>query len=468
MKRIVTTWDLEKHACLSTEITSIEWDASIRRWHVRTNRKDHFTTQFVVTATGTFYEPKIPGYKGIEEFERPHFHSSRWDYSITGGDPDKWDLTKLSDKTVGIVGTGCSAVQIVPHVARWAKKVYVFQRTPSSITFRDNYKTKDDPEVKAGTLTAGKEWQRRRMEEFANILQGTILDRDCAALDGLEPLTARALLKEAQAAGVSVKFEEIPELLELSDLRLMNQIRSTIETVVHDKETAEKLKPWYPFMCKRGAFHNDYLNTFNSPNVELVDTNAQGVSHVTKTAVVANGKEHEVDILIYSTGFDYETNEDYYRRTGIHLVGSKGKTLDETWKKHNGPLTLFGIHYIDFPNLFNIGPSQAGITANWTHVTYVAAEHIANVIAEILRRGNEFEAIVPNPDAAENWAKQIDEGSEARLKYNQSCPAGYYNKEGKAEDIAARAAFYPKGIMEWQRVMAEWREQGLFDGMEKL
>lgn len=467
MQRVVAKWELDKHACLSTEITSIEWDASQRRWHVRTNRGDHFTTQFVVTATGTFYEPKLPAYRGMDDFARPHFHSSRWDYSVTGGSPDNWELTKLRDKTVGIIGTGCSAVQIVPHLARWAKHVYVFQRTPSSITFRDNFKTADDPEVRAGTLTAAKGWQRARMEEFANILQGTVLDRDSPTLDGLEALTARALLKEAAAAGAAVSFDEIPELLELSDLRLMHRIRSAIETIVHDKDTAEKLKPWYPFMCKRAAFHNDYLASFNCPNVTLVDTDAQGVEHVTQTAVVANGgKEYEVDVLVYSTGFDYETNEDYYRRTGIQLVGAKGKTLDETWKQHNGPLTLFGIHYIDFPNLFNIGPSQAGVTANWTHVTYVAAEHIANVIGDMLDQS--VEAIVPSYDAAEQWGQQIDEGSEARLKYNQACPPGYYNKQGRAEDIAARAAFYPKGIMEWQRVMKEWREKGSFDGMERL
>ena len=469
MKRIATKFDLEKNAVLQTKVTSMTWDESIRRWHVRTNRSDHFTTQFVVLATGTFHEPKLPGLKGIQTFERPQFHSSRWDYSVTGGGPDDWKMTKLAGKTVGIIGSGASAAQLVPQLARNVQKLYVFQRTPSSISLRENFKTANDPYMDVGVVSKQTRWQQDRMEEFANILQGAVVNRDCAALEGLESMTARSLFKQAEEAGIPMKLEEIPELLQMADFVLMEKLRKVIEDTVHDKATAEKLKPWYPFMCKRPVFHNDYLAAFNLPNVELVDTDGQGVSHLTKTGVVAHdGQEYKVDMLVYSTGFDYETDADFYHRTGIHLVGTKGKTLDETSKENDGPATLFGIHFRDFPNLLNIGPSQAGVTANWTHTAYVAGEHISNVIADVVKRGgDDFQAIEPTAEAAEAWGKLVDKGSEMRLQFSKTCPPGYYNKQGKPEEVPSRMAYYPKGIMEWQSVMNKWRDEGRFEGMRK-
>ncbi|KAI0109875.1 FAD/NAD(P)-binding domain-containing protein [Daldinia grandis] len=469
MKRVASKWDLRSHAVLHTKVTSMSWDESSRRWHIRTNRSDRFTAQFVVLATGTFHEPKLPGLSGIQEFERPHFHSSRWNYAITGGGPDDWDMTKLAGKKVGIIGSGASAAQLVPQLARNVEKLYVFQRTPSSITLRENFKTAADPYMNVKDLSQQVGWQQARMEEFANILQGTIIDRDTAALEGLEAMTIRALFKQSKQIGVPMKLEDIPELLGLADFVLMEKLRQVIEDVVHDKDTAEKLKPWYPFMCKRPVFHSDYLATFNRPNVELVDTEGKGASHLTRTSIVANSREYEVDLLVYSTGFDYETDANFYRRTGIDLVGARGKTLDETWRDRGGPLTLFGIHFRDFPNLFNIGPSQSGVTANWTHTAYVAGEHIADVIARILQNDGDdgFQAIEPTEVAAEEWAKQTDEGSEARLMFTSACPPGYYNKQGKPEEISPRTAFYPKGIMEWKSVMKKWRGEGCFQGMEK-
>ncbi|KAK2030525.1 FAD/NAD(P)-binding domain-containing protein [Colletotrichum zoysiae] len=468
--RVVDKWDLEPHAYFHTEITAMDWDESLRRWHVHTNQLDHFIAQFVVLATGTFHEMKLPGLPGLESFERPHFHSSRWDYGITGGSPTDWKLDKLADKTVGIIGTGASAVQLVPQLAKNVKKLYVFQRTPSSISLRENTPTRDDPAISAMVQKEG--WQRARMDEFANILQGVITDRDCSALEGLEALTVRALFKEAQESGATVRLDEIPQLLQMADFRLMEKIRKVIDNTVRDRATAESLKPWYPFMCKRPAFNNDYLEAFNRPNVELVDTDGRGVERLTQTGVVADGREYPVDVLVYSTGFDYETDADFCHRTGIRLVGTSGRTMDEAAAERGGPATLFGIHLREFPNLLNIGPAQAGVTANWTHTAYVAGEHIAAVIADVLRDkeradGDWTEVIEPSEETVESWGRQVEEGHEMRLHFNSTCPPGYYNKQGRPEDIPSRMAYYPKGIMEWQRVMREWREEGGMKGMEK-
>ena len=459
LSRIVEKWDLSPKAQLQTEITSVLWDESILRWHIYTDRSDHFISQFVILATGTLHEPKLPGFPGIENFKGDHFHSGRWNYDVSGGDATG-ELKNLSDKTVGVIGTGASGIQLTPKLAQYAKKLYVFQRTPSSVSIRENPSI--DPAISA-SLEPG--WQTARMKDFADILQGDVLDKECTALEGLEPLTMKAIFQEAKKSGLQPQQSEIPELIQLADFRLMESIRKLVEDTVKDQETAEKLKPWYGFMCKRPAFNNDYLSTFNKNNVELVDTDGKGVSHITEAGVVANDKEYDVDVLIYSTGFNFEVESDFHQRTGIKIIGTKGRTVDELWHQ-KGPSTLFGLHIPEFPNLFIIGPSQAGVTANWTHTAYVAGDHIAEVVGTCLRDGS-YQAFEPTEEGAEGWGKQIEEGSEMRLQFAKSCPPGYFNREGKPEEIHARWGFYPKGITAWANAMREWREEGSMKWMDK-
>jgi cyclohexanone monooxygenase len=221
-------------------------------------------------------------------------------------------------------------------------------------------------------------------------------------------------------------------------------------------------------MCKRPAFNNEYYAAFNRPNVELVDTDGRGVSRITPTGVIANGREFPIEVLIYSTGFDFEVGADLERRTGISLIGHDSRTLDQKFAQNDppGPSTLFGIHTRGFPNLFLIGPAQAGVTANQTHNIILGARHIASVVRDILDEpGLEF--IEPTAEAEEAWSKQIETGSDERVKFHRECPPGYYNAEGKPEEIPRRWGAYPKGIVAWGREMREWREEGNMVGMEK-
>ncbi|KAI1115877.1 putative cyclohexanone monooxygenase [Nemania sp. NC0429] len=457
--RIAAKWDLGSKAQLQTEITSMVWDESLRRWHVKTAQGDHFTSQFIVTATGTLHEPKLPGIAGINEFQGDQFHSGRWDYNITGGDTTG-KLHKLADKTVALVGTGATAIQILPHLAQSAKKVLVFQRTPSSVSQRENWET--TPEM-AASLKPG--WQATGMLNLAKVMEGAILDVECTAVEGLHPITRQEIVREGEAVGVEVKNEDLPQLLPLADFRLMQTLRDDIDKRVHDKATAEKLKPWYPFMCKRPAFHNDYIDTFNKPNVELVDTDGQGVSHLTKDAIVANGTEYPVDLIIHSTGFDFIFAHDFERRTGIRLVGSKNQTIDEAWAE-KGPSTLYGIYARDFPNMFNIGALQSGVGVTWLHTCQIAGEYIAAVIGKIAQQ-DEFEVVEPSLEASEEWGKDMEVGADMRLAFMSSCPPGYYNKEGKPEEVSSRCGPYPKGVLAWAKALSDWQEEGNMKGLEK-
>lgn len=464
--RIVTKWDLRSRAYLQTKIESVVWDEGIRRWRVHTDHADRFVAQFVVLATGTLHEPKLPGISGIDEFRGRQFHSGRWDYGVTGGDPLGGRMTKLADKTVGIVGTGASAVGIVPVLARSARKLYVFQRTPSTIWPRENWKT--DAAAMAATLTPG--WQQARMDQLAAVLHGgpgeVVSDAaECTAAEGLEVLTLRELYREAEAAGVAVQPDEVAELMRLADLRRMEAVRRFIEETVRDRETAEKLKPWYSYLCKRPAFQREYLDAFNRPNVELVDTDGKGVSRLTASGVVANGREYPVDVLVYATGFDFFLSVPLRDRTGIELVGKRGQTLDEKWAKEQ-PSTLFGVHVPDFPNLFIVGPVQAGLSLTWLHTAYAAGDHIAAVVARVLRDGG-YDVVEPSAEAAEEWSREIEEGAEMWLKYGQACSPGYGNNEGKPEEVSPRWGVYPKGVLAWSQAMREWREEGSMKGIEK-
>lgn len=221
-------------------------------------------------------------------------------------------------------------------------------------------------------------------------------------------------------------------------------------------------------MCKRPAFHNEYYAAFNRPNVELVDTDGKGVSHLTPTGVVVAGAEYTVDLLIYSTGFEFEVGSSFERRTGIKLVGRNGRTLDEKFASNTppGPSTLFGIHTREFPNHFNIGPAQAGVTANQTHNIQIGAQHIAEVIKMVLE-DPALQAVEPTAEAEENWSKQIEQGADMRQDFHKQCPPGYFNAEGKPKEIPLRWGVYPKGIVAWGKELKAWRDEGSMEGMEK-
>ena len=268
-QRIARHYRLYDKALLQTSISGLHWDDDAKRWIVSTNRGDRFKAQYVAIANGPLHRPKLPGIPGINEFKGYTFHTSRWDYRYTGGD-SHGNLHKLKDKRVGIIGTGATAVQCIPHLGEAAKQLYVFQRTPSSIDVRNNAETDS---AWAASLQPG--WQKRRMENFNILVSGGDQDEDLVSdgwTDIFRNLTGTALKQASQQLGRELTGSERAQLLVLSDYRKMNQIRSRVDSIVNDPATAEALKPWYRQFCKRPCFHDDYLATFNRPNVTLVDT----------------------------------------------------------------------------------------------------------------------------------------------------------------------------------------------------
>ena len=450
---IATRFDLYRDALLQTEVTDLAWDEATRRWTVTTNRGDAIRARFVVMANGPLHRPKLPGIPGIESFEGHTFHTSRWDYDYTGGGPDG-GLDRLADKTVGIIGTGATAVQVVPHLGAAAQRLYVFQRTPSSIDVRGDRLTDDQW---AASLEPG--WHKHRMENFNTLVSGGWADEDLVNdgwTDIIRNLGVVARMRAAKEAGD--RKVDPGELVQLADFQKMESIRARVDEIVTDPATADALKPWYNQFCKRPCFHDDYLATFNRPNVTLVDTQGAGVERITPTGVVVGGKEYPLDCLIFATGFEVGTS--YARRAGYQIRGVGG-TLEDKWAK--GGRSLHGMTVNGFPNCFIFSTVQSGFTANYPHALDEQSVHAAHIIAAALTGGKT--RIEPTVAAEEDWTQQILDAMLDRRKFQEECTPGYYNGEGKANPQLASFASYGKGSNAFFKLLAEWRAEGTMPGM---
>ncbi|MDP6979659.1 MAG: NAD(P)/FAD-dependent oxidoreductase [Myxococcota bacterium] len=450
---IARKFDLYRDVCFQTRVTELRWDADASRWIAETNRGDHMKAQYLCLATGPLNRPKLPGILGVEEFEGHSFHASRWDYEYTGGDSEG-DLTGLQGKRVGIIGTGATAVQCVPHAGEWAEHLYVFQRTPSSVDVKNNPKT--DPEWEQ-SLQPG--WHRERMDNFNALVSGVPQAEDLVN-DGWTDLIGKLLVGLAKGDGTEMSPEGIARSVELADFEKMEEIRARVDSIVEDPATAEALKPYYRQFCKRPCFHNEYLETFNRPNVTLVDTKGKGVERITKKGVVVDGREYEIDCLIYASGFEVGT--DYSRRAGVEIVGREGQTLTEKWA--DGIRTLHGMHANGFPNCFIMSNPQAGFTASYPHLLDEQAQHIAYIIAH--NRSQDVETVEASVEGEDAWVAQCLDRARNNGEFFENCTPGYYNNEGKTSEQSAQNGFYGGGSLEFFKVLEDWRESGDLSGLE--
>ncbi len=453
-RAIARKFALYDNACLQTEVTELRWDEDASRWLVSTNRGDRMRARFVAMSNGPLNRPKLPAIDGIESFKGHTFHTSRWDYDYTGGDA-YGNLHKLSDKRVGIIGTGATAVQAVPFLGESAKQLYVFQRTPSSVDVRGNRPT--DPQW-AASLEPG--WQRNRMDNFNTLVSGGHQDEDLVA-DGWTDIfrglrNVRPLLGEGESAP-----QDFALALELLDFQKMEQVRARAQQLVDDPNTAEALKPYYRQFCKRPTFNDEYLQTFNRPNVQLVDTHGKGVDRLTETAVIANGQEYEVDCLIFATGFEVGTG--YTRRSGYEVIGRDGLTLSGKWADE--PKTFHGFQSNGFPNCFFMGLIQGALTVNFTHLLTEQADHIAYIIG----RARELEAVTVEAslEAENEWVDTIHRTAMNMQAFQAECTPGYYNNEGRPRPGAGfTGGQYGGGPIEFFNILATWRATNTLPGLE--
>ena len=457
-KRIATTFGLYDGALFSTGITSITWDASLSRYVVNTDRGDTLRVRHVAMGTGPLHRPKLPGIPGIHDFKGHAFHTSRWDYQYTGGDPTGTLMQNLRDKRVGIIGTGATAVQCIPHLSRAAGELFVFQRTPSAIDTRNNH-----PIDKEWFASLGPGWQDKWLMNFTILQTMGFADEDLVK-DGWTDISLRIRDRviEMVKAGSEVGPETLLRAYEESDDEKMSEIRARVDEIVKDPATAEALKPWYRQLCKRPCFHDEYLQSFNNPNTHLVDTDGKGVERIDETGVWVNGRHYELDCLVIASGFEVGTP--YTRRSGYDVVGRGGVTLGGYWA--DGMRSLHGINVHNFPNLFVLGPAQgANLISNVPHNYVANSVVIASIIAHAQSTGSS--EVEVTKDAEDNWIEYIT-GTQRGLRGNADCTPGYYNNEGRpmGRREQLNSSGHPGGPVAYFEYIDDWRRSGEFAGLE--
>ncbi|MBL8351827.1 MAG: NAD(P)/FAD-dependent oxidoreductase [Burkholderiaceae bacterium] len=452
-RRIGRHFDLYRAALFQTVITGMRWNDETARWQVITDRDDRLAARFVVLAGGPLNRPKLPGIPGIETFRGHSFHTSRWDYAYTGGDSNG-GLTGLADKRVGIIGTGATAVQCVPHLGAGAKQLCVFQRTPSSVDVRNDRPT--DPDW-VRSLQSG--WQRERMHNFSTVVSGGRFDVDLVN-DGWTDLICNILLAARRQPAGDAAPPDTEALIQQADDLKMQRVRARVDAVVSDRATAEALKPWYNQFCKRPCFHDQYLDTFNRPNVQLVDTRGRGVERITESGVVVDGREYGLDCLIFGTGFEVGT--DFTRRLGFEVHGRGGLTLTEKWR--DGARSFHGLFTRGFPNLFVMTTQQSGQSPNFQHMLDEQSRHIGHIMGEVRARG--LRTLEASADAENQWVETIVRHARGRRDYLSACTPGYYNNEGRPDERTERNSQFWRGPMVFIRLLDEWRRAGTMPGLE--
>ena len=443
-QRIARHLNLYDDALLQTGVTSLDWDETKTRWIARTDRGDLLEAQFVLSCTGLFNCPKLPAISGIESFRGHSFHTSRWDYDYTGGNAGG-AMPGLAGKRVGLIGTGSTGIQCVPPLAEAAEHLYVFQRTPSSIDVRGNRPT--DPEW-AASLKPG--WQRERMLNFTNWTSGVLEGED------MVDDSWTAILRQAGSITGGQPGDVDPAEVQRSEILRMQAVRDRVSRVVKDPDTAEALKPYYNYFCKRPGFCDFYLETYNRSNVTLVDTQGKGVERITPDGLVVAGKEYPLDCLVFATGFEYLP--EYGRENGMQITGRAGLTLQRHW--HRGARTLYGVQTHGFPNFFLMRLAQSGVSINYMHTADAQTSYIAKVIAACRASGA---ASVEVTQAAENgWVDKVLEGSDARRAFMENCTPGYANREGRAEASLELNTGYGGSGIRYLQMLAEAGADGVY------
>ena len=418
-----------------TTVEETKWDEDSTRWTVHTDRGDAMRAKFVVLANGILTTPKLARIDGMQSFAGDSFHTSRWDYNID-----------LKGKRVGIIGTGATAVQAVPELAKIVKELCVFQRTPSSIDVRDQRETSME-EFEEWAKEPG--WAKARRARFAKISQGR------TAMKANDDYLAGRVddFRDRKQHAEQISPEELVQKQLDSNFRIMEQIRARVDAIVEDPVTAAALKPYYPYGCKRPTFHDEYLPTFNLPHVHLVDTAPRGVSEINARGVVHDGKEYPLDVLIYATGFQWMATSTFNM-----IVGREGRTLRDKWQEE-GTKTFLGLHSKGFPNLFLIsGPQGGGGSFNFTNAIEEHGDYVVWLLETMRDQGKGVVDV--EAEHEDTYAKHCREADQLTRPLRDCIT--YYNGHGEAEP--GSLAYYGGGTWHKYRTRAqETLEPYIFD-----
>lgn len=450
--RIGRRLGLYDKALFHTGVISATWAEADQRWHIKTDRGDEIRTRFVSLGSGPMSRPKLPGIPGIEKFEGKMFHTSRWDYSYTGGD-ESGGLTGLFDKNVAVIGTGATGCQVIPAVAQAAQRLYVVQRTPAAVIERFNRVTDHN-----WWNSLPSAWWKERASNFSAFTVGQSPSIDYISDRWTEIFTkfnvaSQTETEAAKAAGISAE--------EIVDFRIMSGLRQHIEERVKDKKTAESLKPWYNLFCKRPLFLQGYYDTFNRDNVTLIDTDGKGLDAITHNSIVFNNQEYPVDCIIFASGFEVAVPLD--RAGGLELRGKSNLTLKERWQ--DGMISLHGMMVHNFPNMFFIGGVRhAAFSWNVTYNLKLQADHFAAIMRHVADAG--AKTVEVREAAEQAWLEELEQKSAVDMQFLTDCTPGYINNEGADIDIGIASQGYGAGVLAYAEQLEQWRQNKIENDLE--
>ena len=383
MNFVADRLDLRKHIQFDTRVVEAAWDENRKFWRVRTDQGDVVEAAHCVMATGPISVPKDPDIPGIERYRGELLRAARWPHGPV----------EFTGKRVGVIGTGSSGVQIVQELGPQAGELFVFQRTPSiSMPMRNQ---KLDPEFVAEV----KRNYAGIREAARNSPTGGVRPWSTRAFFSVTPPRRRELLEDAWKAGGLAVLGTFTDLMTNAEAnaQVAEFVFAKLSDVVKDPVTAEKLKPRsYPLFARRPCIDTSYYETFNLPNVHLVDCITDPIVEITENGVRSQSGEIALDMLIFATGYDALTGA----LLAVDITGRDGRKVHDKWK--NGARSYLGIMMEGFPNLFmTTGPNGPAALANIVRTSENDVDWIADAILHMDRNG--LSSIEPTRRAEDDW-----------------------------------------------------------------
>ncbi|KAM0229646.1 hypothetical protein ACHAPO_009910 [Fusarium lateritium] len=484
LERVASTCNIQGQFC--TTITNQRWDEETKRWIVALSHKLSpsqepvkltVRTQFLFLAGGIQTSPHAPKLNGLGVFQsvpdKVLMHTGRWDWSKSGGSQDNPNMVKLQGKRVGIVGTGATAVQAAPHIAKWAKEVYIFQRAPSYVGPQQQKETT----VADWAQVADKPgWQYERMASLDAIFTAQQGAED-KIQDGWTKVAGMTAMAGHAGKIITKEMEEqhIKNMLNL-DFPWTDKMRSRVDAQVNDPSTAQKLKAWYSGFCKRPTFHPSYLSLFNEPHVTLIDTDGKGIEAYTPNGVMANGEEHELDVLVLATGYTVGLVDSCPSSAlNAPLIGRDNRFLKDKWDRPDYG-TLYGTMTEGFPNLFFASGNGSTVSQNAHSFYNILTRLIAYIVKETLERlESSVKATVEVAKSSEDaWSLEIAKRARWFSAF-PTCTPGYLTGEGlvqqqgnlteEEEHVMAKRSYWGEGILSFQEIVRGWMDEGNLDGL---
>ncbi|MEM7543685.1 MAG: NAD(P)/FAD-dependent oxidoreductase [Pseudomonadota bacterium] len=396
LNHVADRFDLRPHIQLETSVEAMNFDETSNRWQVKTNRGETVSAQHCVLATGCLSIRKKPDFTGLDDFAGDWYQTSAWPHEPVDFDGQR----------VGVIGTGSSGIQAIPEIAKSAKTLKVFQRTAQFSTPAGNGPMDREYEAKIKSEYRAFRERNNRLPLAMDIRIGPSTPKTF----DVNEQARRARYEECWGKGglaLGLAFRDSslnPEANEaVSDF-----IRSKIDEIVKDPATAQALKPKHIYGCKRPCIDTNYYETFNLEHVSLVDVSEGGVECVTANGLIANGEEHELDVIVFATGFDAITGA----INQIEISGRGALLLSDKWSA--GPRNYLGLNSADFPNLFTVsGPGSPSVLTNMVPTIEQHVNWISQCVAYM--RDNGFSTLEAEPQAESDWRVAVQQAAERTL-----------------------------------------------------